>query len=266
MGAFEDFLDEAGKEPLITKSKSEVKATFPCDQCGGTGKKTFGNGNCPTCKGKGHFKTSPQQRAKAREYAAKRKTKLILNAMQMNQETGIVEQIYDISSWNTFAASMYEQHKSGKAWSEKQVAAARSMLNKIEATRLVKERAKVAVDVDNIVAIFSTAVEKGYKTPKLRFEGVCLQKDKHSDTIYVKESSAFESTYYGKIVDGLFNPSAACNKEVVEILLGVNNNALEKAIAYGQKTGICACCGRQLTNHASIELGIGPICKEKWFG
>ena len=33
---------------------------------------------------------------------------------------------------------------------------------------------------------------------------------------------------------------------------------------YGQNTGSCSCCGRELTNALSIELGIGPICREKF--
>lgn len=39
----------------------------------------------------------------------------------------------------------------------------------------------------------------------------------------------------------------------------------EEAARYGQVTGRCACCGRELTNEESIERGIGPICWEKYF-
>jgi len=35
-----------------------------------------------------------------------------------------------------------------------------------------------------------------------------------------------------------------------------------QAIQYGRETGRCSCCGRQLTNQVSIDLGIGPICLE----
>jgi hypothetical protein len=37
-----------------------------------------------------------------------------------------------------------------------------------------------------------------------------------------------------------------------------------EAIRFGQRTGTCSCCGRELTKHASIEAGIGPICAQKW--
>lgn len=36
------------------------------------------------------------------------------------------------------------------------------------------------------------------------------------------------------------------------------------AIAYGQRTGTCSCCGRELTRHSSIDAGIGPVCATKW--
>lgn len=38
-----------------------------------------------------------------------------------------------------------------------------------------------------------------------------------------------------------------------------------EAAAYGHETGACMCCGRTLTNPESIALGIGPICRDKWF-
>lgn len=40
---------------------------------------------------------------------------------------------------------------------------------------------------------------------------------------------------------------------------------LDDAKAFGHRTGRCSCCGRTLTNPASIELGIGPICAERYF-
>ena len=38
----------------------------------------------------------------------------------------------------------------------------------------------------------------------------------------------------------------------------------EECRLYGQTTGTCSCCGAELTNSKSIELGIGPICRAKW--
>lgn len=38
---------------------------------------------------------------------------------------------------------------------------------------------------------------------------------------------------------------------------------LEDAIAFGKATGHCCVCGTKLTNPASIEAGIGPVCAKK---
>jgi len=35
--------------------------------------------------------------------------------------------------------------------------------------------------------------------------------------------------------------------------------------AHGIRTGTCCACGRTLTNAESVELGIGPICRERIF-
>lgn len=40
---------------------------------------------------------------------------------------------------------------------------------------------------------------------------------------------------------------------------------LEQAKAYGVRTGVCGCCGRELTNPESIDRGIGPVCASKHF-
>ena len=40
----------------------------------------------------------------------------------------------------------------------------------------------------------------------------------------------------------------------------------EVAAKFGALYGKCICCFRQLDNDESIRLGIGPICREKYFG
>lgn len=38
----------------------------------------------------------------------------------------------------------------------------------------------------------------------------------------------------------------------------------EMAARFGHQTGICACCGRDLSDPKSVELGIGPVCARKY--
>ena len=40
---------------------------------------------------------------------------------------------------------------------------------------------------------------------------------------------------------------------------------LEEARDYGVRYGVCAACGRTLTNPESIEYGIGPICRTRYW-
>ena len=59
---------------------------------------------------------------------------------------------------------------------------------------------------------------------------------------------------------GLNHSKEANTKAMIEIA----KNPLDATIKYGQLTGQCGCCGRLLTNHKSIERGIGPICAENF--
>lgn len=52
-------------------------------------------------------------------------------------------------------------------------------------------------------------------------------------------------------------------KGIMSRLSATNKLSLEEAAAYGQATGVCAVCGRLLTDPDSIARGIGPICLSK---
>ncbi len=52
------------------------------------------------------------------------------------------------------------------------------------------------------------------------------------------------------------------------VILGLRDGTierltLERARAFGHLYGRCMCCGRTLTDEASIEAGIGPVCAAK---
>jgi hypothetical protein len=53
-------------------------------------------------------------------------------------------------------------------------------------------------------------------------------------------------------------------EELVDLLRRLEEDPKEVCAEFGLETGNCACCGRLLTNEASVELGIGPICAEKF--
>lgn len=75
--------------------------------------------------------------------------------------------------------------------------------------------------------------------------------------LYVKANGG----YMGKISPaGEFSPSLGCGDDVRGALEKLAADPRGEIIAYGQATGNCAICGKGLTNPASVERGIGPIC------
>lgn len=271
MDLFDDLEDD-----LPVARPAATQQRFSCQSCGGSGLwqngrvNQHGNNKCRPCGGRGFFVTAPADRLKAKQAAQTRKVNLAEASREANASTGIVSGLAGIAEWNSFAASLMAQHDAGKAWSENQIAAARRMLEKVEATRAAKaaEVAKrsVAVDLSRIEQMFETAQASGYKKPKYRTEAVSLSLagavSRNAGAIYVKDTETEE--YLGKVIAGVFHPTRAAPSTVAEALARIAEDPKGEAVRYGQRTGRCCCCGRELTKHDSIDAGIGPICASKW--
>ena len=262
MSTFDEWLDEVDQDVIETKSKRDRK-TYPCGQCAGTGVWRGGyvnptSGKCHACRGRGYFLTPPRQREAAKQKRNEKK----LQAQEENAALPIFERVKQDASWNSFCASLIEQHNSCKSWSDKQIAAVTLMFSKTDEKRRVREERATTVQVSKIVELFDAARASGYKRPKIRAEGLAISlapaNGVNAGCLYVKTE---DGDYLGKIKDNrwLGQESAA------EALVRIAEDPREAAIAYGRRTGVCACCGRTLSNKQSIELGIGPICAEKWF-
>ena len=128
----------------------------------------------------------------------------------------------------------------------------------------VAAAAAAAIDVSAIVTAFSVAYDKGIKRPKLRLGEFQFSRapdhGKNAGSIYVKKGDA----YLGKVTDSKFLASFACDAPTKEEVIAVAADPATAAKAYGQRTGSCSCCGRELTNAESIALGIGPICASRF--
>jgi hypothetical protein len=57
----------------------------------------------------------------------------------------------------------------------------------------------------------------------------------------------------------LYAPDAIRKLTVDELLTA------EQAAEFGHRMGFCGCCGRELENAISVELGIGPVCIRKYY-
>jgi hypothetical protein len=182
----------------------------------------------------------------------------------------LIDRLKEIASWNDFARSLLDQSNCRKRWSDRQIEAAWRMVDKIDAKNAEKpaasEREKPVFHA--IHRLFSSALEAGFKKPVFRAEGLKLSMAPlhgvNAGCIYVVEIEADQ--YLGKItVEGHFLPVRDVEGEQVEArLTKIDSQPTEAAVAYGRATGRCSCCGRELTNKLSIELGIGPICRANW--
>ncbi len=85
---------------------------------------------------------------------------------------------------------------------------------------------------------------------------------KNPGAVYVKEK--LSGDYMGKITNGKFLCVAACGPERETQIVTLARDPKNAAIAYGKEFGQCAICGRELSDPKSVELGIGPICSNKY--
>ena len=171
---------------------------------------------------------------------------------------GLIRALREISSWNSFAKSLVEQFSKRGTLSDKQTGAAIAMLMKVKANKAQKAEAP-SIDLGNVVAMFSKAHE-AIKTPRFRFEDLVISRAPdhgvNAGALYVKVNG----DYAGKVKEGKWFGS----QDILPKLQQISKDPLSSAVAYGRRTGACACCGKELTVHESIERGIGPICAEKW--
>jgi hypothetical protein len=278
MSSFDAFIDSLADEVIETRTSSNEKR-YPCGQCMGTGNYQGvrihqDKQHCFACKGKGYFKTDPRKLQQRRRQAQQKKLEKIEAAQQVNIDSGLLPALQGMTDWNDFARSLVDQHYAGRPWSEAQVASAAKMVAKIEERRAAKaaerEAQAAAVDLSAIERMFETALASGYKKPSYRANGLRI-KPGRNDALYVLNEERMEEGqfgpqpgYEGKIVDGKFYRVRATAETTTERLLTIAADPRGEAVRHGQRTGRCSCCGRELTKHASIEAGIGPICAEKW--
>lgn len=129
------------------------------------------------------------------------------------------------------------------------------------------DAAKPTLDLTRIFKLFNSAIESGAKKPVIRVEGALKlslagEHSANAGCIYVKDGY---NDYMGKITPGgKFFAVKSAPADVEEKLVELAKDPKGAMIRFGRMTGTCACCGRELTNQASIELGIGPICAEKF--
>lgn len=225
-----------------------------CIRCNGSGQNTALQTICRACNGTGSSITTSggntTDNNPAATYAANKPE--IVGWLEANAKPG------------NFARSLLDGLTKFGRLTEKQEAVVVRILaeNKAKGT-------PVKIDLTPVFDKFRNAQAAGLKKPKMRLEGLAfsLAGGRNAGSLYVKAGPAYEDTYLGKVSPaGEFHKSRDCTDENLERLQAVSGDVLAAAVAYGQKTGQCACCGRELTNPESIARSIGPICYERYFG
>ena len=251
-----------------------------CHACHGTGvfRGTGGRviGDCFKCKGKGErtFKQSATARADNRAKAAVRASAKADTRWQEFVEASPAEAAWLVANQTfEFAASLKSSvEKFGDLTHGQRAAVHRGIERAAERKAKWAERkaAAPAVDAEKLTQAFARArAAAAADGERLAWQTLQLDTFKFSDApandkwpaaIFVKEGE----TKLGKITGGKFFPSRDCDSATEARVLAVLADPVAAARAFGQRTKQCSCCGRTLTNKASREAGIGPICAERF--
>lgn len=276
----DDLIDANAAAPLAHQKAAEAPVGFveKCPACHGSGTFTSWSGRplgeCFKCKGKGQrtYKTSYADRAKARQSREARADRQQAENVEAFKATHPEVHAYltaDAARGNDFALSMLQGIAKYGSLTEKQMAAVqRGMERKaaFEAEKAQREADAPTVDISRIEAAMNTAIENGLKYPRLSLGDfkmtLATSRSKTPGAIFVKDSESGE--YLGKVMGGKFLAVRATTQEQVAKVIEVCADPSAAAVAYGKRTGVCACCSRELTNSESIERGIGPICASKY--
>lgn len=276
-------IESLENDEIIVKDTAYAAPRFPCGQCAGSG---FYQGarvhqekaHCFACRGKGYFTTSPKDRQDASKSRADRRSKALATGIDDFRKAH--PQMYDelrniqntLTDGNAFTCSLADQLFTRGGLSDRQIEAwykgnerkREADLRREEETK-AREANAPTVDLQPIRDMFEAAFTNGYKRPTYRAEGLVINRapDNGSNpgALYVKTD---QDEYQGKVVGIKYLAGRGAFDQVPELLAIIAADPLAAALRYGQRTGKCACCGRKLTKGVSIDLGIGPICKEKW--
>lgn len=193
-------------------------------------------------------------------------------ALEWNEAVALCQE--EARNGNKFAYDLCMRETKGLFMSESQVSWVYKIAEDVRRLREPKTTKVRSTDASDILASLAEARAKGIKKPILRLQranGVEIQLKymsvgKNAGGAWV----TMHGDLIGKIDDGgvfTFTGRPYTDQLIDEVfsLIESAHNDLEGALrSYGKMTSRCGCCGLPLTNKKSIELGIGPICLDKF--
>ena len=260
-----------------------------CPKCGGRGKFISYSGrvlgDCFACKGAGKkvFKTSAADRAAAREQSAARKVRSEEETLAAFAAAHPAEHAWLVTTaprWEVARDLLGNVVKFGSLTDGQMGLIAKGIArdaayaaNKADraAARAASAPAVDTAGIDRLKAAFDQAVAysaaKGLKlSPRITIGGVTISPAKANSAnpgaLYVKQSGG-DRAYLGKIAQGRFFASSACDADQQAKVQAFVADPAEAAKVYGQTTGTCCICNATLRSDWK-HRGIGPICAEKF--
>ena len=133
----------------------------------------------------------------------------------------------------------------------------------------------LSTNISEVVGILINARSNGIKIPHIALKEFTLKLRRRA----ADSTSYVAITYHGNYIGGYYcereefaESTKYYSRDKLRTIVTELNKLLdvddikESMAATGRATGICQCCGRELTNAESITLGIGPICLTNYFG
>ena len=264
-------MSEIAKQRFVAPP-SDGSYSEACKKCNGSGqfRSYYGRalGACFACKGAGKlvFKSSPEQRAKARARADERKEAERLQRVAEQQAWAAEHK--DVLGWiqraesrmNEFAISLSNSIAQYGSLTEGQVAAVRRCIER-DAERAAAKAAAPKPEPKMLSALHDVM----QRHAKFYAGDLTLSRRREDQLVWIKHANA--EKVIGKIDGGelsLWNRPGVDMEQVKSMLEEFEGAPLQAAMKYGKLSGRCCSCGRELTNDGSIEAGIGPICAAKF--
>jgi len=161
---------------------------------------------------------------------------------------------------NTYARDLARWYGARSELTEGQLIAVRKIIR--------REKIENAPPIDisgpgytKLFAGFVRVILVAKRPPKITIKNITIALSMRDDKLIFK----YRYNIIGKSdAHGKLQITEYAKDEQIEIIKMIGQDVLAQAVEHGKKTGSCSCCGRGLTQKQSVDLGIGPVCRERW--